>query len=39
VEYATVDDILYFVFRFSVDNNGFGLGKSLARHRVSVDGL
>jgi hypothetical protein len=39
MEYAAVNDILHFVFGFSVDDNGFRWGKSLARHRVSTDGL
>jgi hypothetical protein len=38
-EYATINDILYLGFGFSVDDNGFGWGKSLTRHRVSADGL
>jgi hypothetical protein len=38
-EYVTIDDVLYFVFRFSVDDNGFGWGKLLARHRVSMERL
>jgi hypothetical protein len=38
-EYVTVDDVLYFIFGFSVDDNGFRWGKALARHRVSTDVL
>jgi hypothetical protein len=36
---VTVNDILYFIFRFSIDNNGLVWGKSLARHRVSIGRL
>jgi hypothetical protein len=39
VEYAAVNNIRYFVFRFSVDDDGFGWGNSLARHRVSAGRL
>jgi hypothetical protein len=38
-EYVAVDNVLYFVFRFSVDDDGFGRGNSLARHRVSMGRL
>jgi hypothetical protein len=34
-----VDNVLYFVFGFSVDDDGFGQGKSLAGHRVSAGRL
>jgi hypothetical protein len=35
----TVNDILYFVFGFSVNDDEFRQGKSLARHRVSTGRL
>jgi hypothetical protein len=34
----TIDDVLHLIFRFSIDDNGFGWGKLLARHKVSADG-
>jgi hypothetical protein len=38
-EYAAVNNVLYFVFGFSINDDGFGQGKSLARHRVSIGRL
>jgi hypothetical protein len=34
-----LNNILYFVFRFSIDDNGLRWGKSLARYRVSIGRL
>jgi hypothetical protein len=34
-----VDNVLYFIFRFSIDDDGFGQGNWLARHRVSTGWL